>query len=317
MSAAAIKLDLPKYDGTGGPSAALRFIKRVDRAQTAGNLSNARVAAAIAQNLSGAAETWFEAQGTLAALDSWDTLKPMIRGRFATPMTVNEIRAMHATLVQKANEATADFRDRCTLAMNNEDIGLTDDIKAEAGYESNLARRLKRAFLGGLRQEVRAAMVGVDPEAATIEELVRLARNAENLARSAMGPTAPIAEVAVGTEEISALEAAIEAVLTRRYGPAGGRGRGGGGGGAGYTPRPGPKKDLPGLKDPGYADREKKICGRCGKMGKHRAHECVVDLEKKKQRESRTNANAMSKTGEAEGADGFQDYGLYEDPLNG
>ena len=282
--AASLRVELPKFDGSGGPVQALSFLRSVNHAMRAGNLNAQRIAGVVAGALTqgSSAETWL-ATLTDAQIASWDDLEPLFRARFVRAMTIPEIRRMQADLRQKPSEAVADFRDRCMVSLSAEDVMLTDDQKAEVGYATNYQRRLKRAFLSGLKSAIVDKMVGVNAETATMEELVTMATNAEVLAGCA-----PQSQ-AFGVSEVSDFDKAVEAAMVRRFGPSRGRGgpRGGatrGGGGRGAAADNG-GRNLPALSDPGYASRPKQPCGRCGMKVKHRQHECVVDLENRRRRQ--------------------------------
>jgi hypothetical protein len=245
----------------------------------------------VAAALEGKAEIWFQSKGANADLDDWGTLKPMLEERFCKPLALNEVAVLLAGLIQRATESVSEFQDRCLCALQNEDMGVTAAQKGEVGYATGFQRRLKRAFLQGLRPNIRASMVGADPEAATIGDLVILARNAETLIRSAgvhvglpginaiametgegAAAAAPTPDwgatinALTGSSDQEAIQPVVD-LLNKMWSSA----RGGGGRGRGASR---------GRGRGGGGERKKLVCFRCGLLTTHRKAECYVDLEK-------------------------------------
>ena len=256
--AASLRVDVPKFDGSGGPVQALSFLRAVNSAMRAGNLNAQRMAGVMASALTqgSEAETWL---ATLAddQIADWAVLEPLFRGRFVRALAIPEIQRMHAELKQKPSETVAAFRDRCIVSLSVEDIMLTAVQKQEVGYATNYQRRLRMAFLSGLKAAIVDKMVGVNAEVATIEELVQMAKNAEVLA--GCGPASQRFAVNA-TESATEFDQAVTAVSARRFGPRRGRGggfRGGARSGAlgGAADANGVKKDRLALPDPGYDAR--------------------------------------------------------------
>jgi hypothetical protein len=294
-NAATVKVKLLPFNGEGGAAQALAFIRNVTNMQMAGNLNGPRTAAAVAEGMTGAALNWYNRlvlQGVQEVGD-WPTFVTLIRARFVRPMTVAQIAALHAGLAQKPGEMVQDFRDRVELACLAEDVTLPQAEKEEDGYITSFNRRVKRLFLTQMRNNLRMAMIGVDPEAVDIDELERLAKNAETLigvgrtmaenvsigelGRGYVGDQTP-ADLATRPEGLSVDAAACVDEFRQRmtnYGypnyipRGGGAGRGqpanrGGGRGRGGGPADGSKKAT---------------CGRCGLFCRHTTQQCYVNLE--------------------------------------
>ena len=117
------------------------------------------------------------------------------------------------------------------VSLSAKDIMLTAVQKGEVGYATNYHRRLRMAFLSGLKAAIVDTMVGVDAEAETIEELVQMAKNAEVLA--GCGPASQNFAINATLAEPSEFDLAVEAVITRRFGAQRGRGGGSRGGACG------------------------------------------------------------------------------------
>jgi uncharacterized membrane protein YgcG len=274
-------------DGYNGPNEAENFFQDVADAQLAGNVPNARMAGLVRTVLKGNARRWYQIQrdGGVAGLGEWTTLEPLMRARWIRPLTVLEVRRMMDGLQQLPDESVDAFRDRVQMAHINEDRTLAQAVKNEDGYMTNVNRRVRRAYLAGLRQEVRAAMVGVDPDVALIDEMVVLARNAELLTRQAATRqtvnvvTNAAYDVDLPPREYPGLsledQATVDAVYSR-YPPRGGGGRGGGQsrGGGGNRRGGGSQGGNP------HAD---KSCRRCGLLG-HLEAKCIVNLDNLKRR---------------------------------
>jgi hypothetical protein len=282
---ATYRIDLGSFDGLGGPMAASNFCGDVTSASTAGNVPDARMAALVHGALKGNAKAWLEVQKGLLVqgLDLWTTMEPLFRAEFCTPLTVVELATLEKAMVHKAGEGVSAFYIRCQKYHLDEDIQEPDDVKTNAIYIAQFARRVKLTFMKGLKNEVRQAMVGSNVHTMTGPELLQAAKNAEMLQTRAAGGNG---SNAVAKSEAAAAEAALSpegraivAVIENRFrsrgGGRGGRGRGfssqDGRGGGGRQPKAVAQEVL--------RLREKAKCNRCGMMAKHRANECFVQLD--------------------------------------
>jgi hypothetical protein len=178
-----IKVQIPTFDGSESPLKAREFIACVDRQlNLAGNaLTDARMAQLVQDNLRGIAATWCanNNQEGLAAMNTWATLKPIFRLRFCAPLNMDQLTAMERALQQKPAETAVDFYERCRAYTLEVDANLTQEEKDEATYPVSYHRRIAFKFAGGLREEVRKAMVDVDVLNATDEQLLAAAKRAE------------------------------------------------------------------------------------------------------------------------------------------
>lgn len=258
-------------DGAMGPLLAMKFIREVDAAKLAGALTDARAAGLARQAMQGAAEEWAVVKEMSApnAFLLWAELKALVKTRWVRSLTMMEVKALMNTLEQRSEESVAAFRVRVELAHVQEDLTLGAAVKAEAGYETNVQRRVRRAFLAGLRQQIRSAMVGVDPDVDGLDHMEELARKAELL----QPQSRPAAVNAQAPLDVDAFVAEVYKRMAARGGHGGGRGgRGrGGGGGRGGASSAG-AKEFQGT------------CGRCGLVDSHPTPDCVVNLEKLERR---------------------------------
>jgi hypothetical protein len=261
---------------------ALAFIREVDRTKTLGSLDNNKTASLVASKLTGEAKAWFNKltlRETPGAYD-WTALKGLMEKRFLRKLNVAEVNALFTSLNQKQGEQVATFLDRVENACLTEDIGLANNVKQEAGYENALNRKIKRLFVTGLDDRIKATMSAIDTETATIDDLMEAAIRAEVMMRT----SAP-----AGTA------AGVAAMMYR--GGRGGQARGGfrggsrGGGGRG---RGGPR------------DLSKVSCFRCHKVG-HMVKDCRVPEDKirkdfKPRSNERTGTAAVEHEDDAKGA---------------
>jgi hypothetical protein len=272
-------------DDYQGPGLAVAFMNQVDDAMRAGNIADARMSGYAMTAMTGeVAVNWLNLQKVreVAALGLWSTFKPMIRTRWVRALTVLEVRQLMDTLHQRPTEGVQAFRERVEMAHIDEDRTLDAALKAEAGYQTNQDRRMRRMYLAGLRQNIRAAMIGVDPDTATLDAMVALARTAELLSRQAPASLVSVVEAVDGRQEEDD-NPVVEAIYQRfqRGGaassPSGcnpGSSRGGGrkpgrGGGKQSTEK---KKEYRGT------------CNRCGLIDSHGTSDCYVNLEKLERR---------------------------------
>jgi hypothetical protein len=261
-------------DGHNGPAEAVAFINAVDDAMVAGNFADARMAGHAKSFMTGAvAQRWLvlEKDEENAGLALWSTLRVCIHERWVRTLSMMEVRTMMEALKQGDTESVDAFQERVRMAHINEDRTLTDAVKAEAGYRTNVQRRVRRAFLAGLRSKIRDAMVGVNPDTATLAEMLVLARNAEAMSRqvTATAGAAAVDSIASAPPLSPSTQRVVDAVYQRmRDGKKANRG---GGGGDRRGDRP-PRKEYRGT------------CGRCGLVDSHATADCVVNLEKMERR---------------------------------
>jgi hypothetical protein len=235
----------------------MNFLRAVDQAKIVGNLTDVKTASLVAAKLTGLAKQWFNrlVMRNDPRLNDWREFKALITQRYMKKLNMGEIQQLYATLTQQSGENVSDFRDRVEVACLTEDLSLEAGIKAEAGYENALNRKIRRLFIAGLSERIRSTMASIDVEAADIEQLMIAAERAENLQKT--------------TSIVHGPGGAL--VAAAQYG--GGRGRGGfrGGGFRGAA--------RGGGRGGGPRDMTKVRCFRCNNMGHMRA-DCKVPADK-------------------------------------
>jgi hypothetical protein len=181
--AAQYRIDVGTFTGTGGSLQAKAFLRKVDNAAQAGEVEGPRMAGIVKNALKGTAEKWLENQISLgtAGLDNWNTLRPLMVTKFCKRLTVAELAALEDTLTHKAGERVEDFFTRCESFVLEQDADLADQVRQQAIYQAQRSRKIKFAFLKGLREDVRRAMAGVDVMAVDNAALLEAANNAEIL----------------------------------------------------------------------------------------------------------------------------------------
>lgn len=258
-----VRVQLPNFDGSLGPAAAVRFIRQVDLMQRAGGLDENRTAAAFAMALQGPAAAWLDrlVLENNNAVNNWAQLKPIFKARFVRILSTYEKVQLMNSLVQRPAEQVAEFLDRCYMAHHSKDLQLTDEVKQEAGYGAALNRNILDSFVGGLREDVRRHLANLDLSTATLVQVEQAALNAETIQR-------------YHAPQALQIEETVEAVF-RRFGfQRGGPPRRGQGFRRGsFQPRANraPPSD--------FTNRKPEVCRRCGLKALHRAQECYVNLE--------------------------------------
>jgi hypothetical protein len=259
--------------GEMGPLLAMKFIREVDAAKLAGALTDGRTAGLARQALQGEAEEWavvMELRNTNAFL-TWPPLKALIQREWVRPLTMMEIKSLMDGLQQRPTETVSGFRIRVELAHIQEDLTLTAEVKDEAGYQTNVDRRVRRAYLSGLRQNIRSAMVGVEPDTATLDEMERLAKNAE-LLQPRVAASVQAMDCGPDVASPDMVSAVVDAVF-KKMNASRGRGRGGGAGRGGA-----------GRGGASGGSGFKGTCHRCGLIDSHMQRDCIVNLEKLERR---------------------------------
>jgi hypothetical protein len=181
--AAQYRIELGQFFGNGGSLQAQAFIRKVDNAIQASDIEPERMAGMVKNALKGSAEMWLENQTAMgtAGLGSWTTLRPLMVAKFCKQLTVAELAALERTLEHKQGERVEEFFTRCQRFVLESDADTTNAHRATDAYKLQFERKIKFAFLKGLKEEVRRAMAGTDVNAATCDELLAAANNAETL----------------------------------------------------------------------------------------------------------------------------------------
>jgi len=240
---------------------AINFLREVDRMSTLGNLDQTRTASMVISKLTGVAKEWYNvlAMRKDPGINQWSTLKPLLQQRFVRKLNMAEVAKLFSGLTMRGEEEVRDFRYRVETACLTEDIGLAEEVKTEPGYNTGVDRKMKRLFVQGLSERIRANLLSLDIDAADMEQLQEAACRAEAMFR--MAP-------------LSASIASADVAAAQYRGGQGGRGRGGGGyrgggrGGGGGSRRP--------PRDPKTA-----TCFRCRVVG-HFVKDCKVSADKVK-----------------------------------
>jgi hypothetical protein len=289
------KMSFPTFDDSTGPLGARDFVDAVDNA-LGGGVTDDKLAHLVRANLKGSAKTWLTAEmasGT-AGLDRWSTLKPLFQEEFCTPLNLDELAVLEDTLTHRANEKVSAFYTRCKVFYIETFANSPQAVKDEDEFKHATSAMVNFKFIKGLREDVRKAMTGIDPQNSTPAQVLAAAKVAESLvlgkhkAAASVAATNASTGVSAGqqmaaimdaTAGLSAESRALVASAVSAFNVRGrGNGRGQGQRGRGQ-PRPGAQQQQQHSGGNGNGRGQagkKRWCNYHQKMVKHAESECSI-----------------------------------------
>jgi hypothetical protein len=208
------RLTLPKFFGTGHPLETKLFIAKVAAYARVCTLDDAQTAEAVSFALEGEASTWLVNQLMTdpAAVQSWDTLRPLMQTRFSRTLTPTERARMVEELKQRPNEKVYAFYDRCHAVQHVCELDVPQDQRTggrKAFFDVVHNGGVLEKFLRGLREDGGLKLgvnnaTGADDLPGYLAVALRLERNQLEAAKRPPAPViaavAPLAEGAADQE---------------------------------------------------------------------------------------------------------------------
>lgn len=279
--ATSLRLDVPKFDGRGGPTVARQFITQLKAVKAANEITDEKMLSVTISLLApkSPAWMWYQSADSLHTdhVDTWENFLKNLSLQFQKSWTFEQQYKEEDKLVKESSESSQEFFYRCQFFHINMDCNLPADHKTEAGYKKQLDFRIRNSYLRGLPKTIVSRLTSMDTVTATSEQVFDLV---QRLLVTDFGVRDSVQTVDTDYQDVSAFSHS-------RGKPSKPQGGGGGGGarGGSYDPSRDPSRlmpcnpTLPRPSKEELALRDPMTCGRCKLNARHRTGECIVKMD--------------------------------------
>ena len=253
-----VNIPIQKYDGRMGPIQFKTFLLQLTQFKAANNYDDNVMLPLAIGYLEPRSPAWMAYSSTVMvdpqAVSTYDQLLDLLRERYHTPLTLDQMHAEEQQMRMKSEESLSEFYSRCEYFHVSKDAFLTQRQRSGDGYRKQLDDRIRDTFVKGVPNHFKLRLGDLDVyNTKSIEILKKMVRVKNST------DTSGTANQANGYSQQSSNKGRNQ----RR-----GRGRGG------------QNNNRGSQNNANTANRDLLECHKCKRMAKHRANECNATHDK-------------------------------------